>query len=396
MTVAEKSCAACGVSGRVDLVEAFGERPVEACAACGHVAPDVSVAYPALAIATEVRRELLALPGHSARALRCLAVANLFTDADLEQEGAWALRAARLDRDAGNADAALPIERRAAACLRGVVREGARTADEMRFFASLAPCVVCEAVSPDAHFDLFGAGTRYLLAGRCPECRSPRTIAFATEGDPNQAPHAPGELGDARPSKIVSAEALRRELERLAPLAADEAPRERALLCVRELLKFDRADTAWLAAQRERLLASGLTARAQPLDRIVRVLFDEAGPPPTVGALEQALGLTLLDAHATANAGGRLVLSGDLGPDVTDVSATYVVRRPITTLGELRARPLERWSIALRAGWIPVELRLRERFGSPREEGGVHVYGTWTVTPAGQACTVAYVEPPRA
>lgn len=244
----DKTCAACGARVSVAPDPELGET----CPACGHVAPDLAVAYPQLAIAKEVRPALLALPDRSPKALRCLAIANLFTDVDLAQEARWAIRASELDARAGNTAGAEAAERRADACWRA-----AKAADEV-------------------------------------------------------------------------------------------------------------------------------AVRLPPLEQVLPRLFDEAGPPPTVGAFEQAFGLALTDERLATNASGHIAFAETIGPDVTRLTLEYTLRRPITTLQELRARPLTSMSFDFRRGL--------DAFQAAVSGPG------WTVTPLAPsgACRLVYVEPPRA
>jgi hypothetical protein len=289
----------------------------------------------------------------------------------------------------------------------GRVQPRARTLAEMRFAASIRPCAACGKPALSAAFDLYGAKERYSLVGKCPQCKASSTFAFATEGDPNTAECPEGELGGKRPSAIITPAELFGELTRVSSLPAE---RERALTCIRELAKFppgalsvlaapngERVTADWLVEARNRVLG----AVAPPLDRIVRVLLDEAGPPPTVGALEQALGIALTQAEVPASATGRISLTETrerfLGPVLAGLSAGFVVRRPFTTVDDLRARPLVRFTIHFKGvrGREPVEAALRGHFGPPREQGPHCVYAAWIVgnSPEPDGFTLSYVEP---
>lgn len=265
-----------------------------------------------------------------------------------------------------------------------------RNLSEMRFAASIRPCAACGKPPVEAKLELFGAKNRFSLVGKCPHCNASISVTFVTEGDPNTTPSPPpGELGDARPSEFVTPAELLGELTRA-------GSGERALLCIRELLKSppevlsglvaptgERVTPDWLYGERARALAPA----APPLDRIVRILFDEAGPPPTVGALEQALGIVLTQAEVASSASARLTMTttreAPLGPHVKSVSARYVVRRPIETLQALRARPLEGFTVVLAHGSDVVEGALRARFGAPQERPTQRLYHAWTVSSAG-------------
>jgi uncharacterized protein YjbI with pentapeptide repeats len=99
-------------------------------------------------------------------------------------------------------------------------------------------------------------------------CGRTRSYAWQTEGHPNEGAVPLRQLGDARPSEIISASAFAAELERLAPLAgadpttldpaewrASLAATERSLTCLYELLKHEPPDRATREAELERLLA---------------------------------------------------------------------------------------------------------------------------------------------
>jgi hypothetical protein len=111
----------------------------------------------------------------------------------------------------------------------------ARTRAEMEFAASLIPCPTCQTRGLSST-ELTGSG-QWTLAGTCPGCQTRRTFSYATEGDPN-APHAANELS-TRASFLIPARQFRAELERLLPLVArDDGARQRALVCIMELLKL--------------------------------------------------------------------------------------------------------------------------------------------------------------
>lgn len=402
-----KTCGACKASVAPKM-DGAGEGVGEECPACGHLAPDLAGAYPRLEIAMSVRPELLAVPGRSKLALRCLAIANLFTDVDLEQEEHWSRRAVAFDAAAGNVAGAQAAQRRADSCARPAraptpaAERVARTAAEMRFAASLVPCSGC-AKTFAGRLDLVGVKTKWTLVGTCTHCRAPRTMSFVTEGDPNTAPCPPGQLGDERPSRILEPGALFAELLRLEPLANDDdAAKERAFLCIRELRKFPAEALAAVKTSKgaplrafdldltyQKLHAWAVGAHGASLDSITRVLFDEAGPPPTVGALEQALGLRMTDAHVATNAHGHVKFAAtpllSLGPDMRTVHMEYFLRRKITTLAELRARPLTRWSIDFCRGYEAILPNVATR---PE-------WALTSVAPGG-ICTLSWTEPTRA
>lgn len=144
----ERTCAVCGVTSRIgtepprrlpgwdpdtggvdgrpgyDVSLLPNEEVIEECPRCGHLAPILSAPYPRLSEATAARPGVLAAVEHAPEARRCLAVANLFTDADPREEGKWALRAAWFDEAAGAGEVARSVRLRAAARLEEASHEG--------------------------------------------------------------------------------------------------------------------------------------------------------------------------------------------------------------------------------------------------------------------------------
>jgi len=117
----------------------------------------------------------------------------------------------------------------------------ARTRTEMEFAASLEPCPSCGGSGLSLP-TLQGAGTKWTLSGACASCGTNRDFTYQTEGDPNAATHGPDELSRL-PSFLISEAKLRAELERLIPLAAtDPRARQRALICLNELVKLAEID----------------------------------------------------------------------------------------------------------------------------------------------------------
>ncbi len=132
------TAAASGLDGRpgfdaMFLRDAFF---IEACKACGHLAPNLESEYPRLAEVKAEREGLFALTGHDPRALRCIVVANLFADVDYLEEGRWSLRAAWFDEASGHTESASAMRRRAGYCLAEAVRMG-RALSETRLVTSL-------------------------------------------------------------------------------------------------------------------------------------------------------------------------------------------------------------------------------------------------------------------
>ena len=118
-----------GVDGRPGyevgwLVHAYY---LEECSKCGYFAPHLSTPYPALADVARARDELLSVQargGHAPDALRFMAVASLFGDADPRETGSWLLRAAWLDEEGDFEESARPLRLRAAALLEDALYEG--------------------------------------------------------------------------------------------------------------------------------------------------------------------------------------------------------------------------------------------------------------------------------
>ena len=95
------------------------------CAACGHVAPWIDLAFPRIKESKEAREELSALPEHDDLARRYLYVAQLYGDEDPREEGIWALRAAWADEAAGFIEHGRAIRRRAGRLLEEALYFGA-------------------------------------------------------------------------------------------------------------------------------------------------------------------------------------------------------------------------------------------------------------------------------
>jgi hypothetical protein len=140
----------------------------------------------------------------------------------------------------------------------------ARTVQEMLFAASLVPCPGCGGA--DAKLALYGHDDGWVLSGPCSGCGAPRSFQFATEGNPRSGAYERLQLGDGRPSEVITAEQFAAELERLEPGLRDDvsnvpitdwhgqkAVAERAYTAAVELAKFPGADRAARARATERL-----------------------------------------------------------------------------------------------------------------------------------------------
>lgn len=177
----------------------------------------------------------------------------------------------------------------------------ARSSAEMYFAVSLIPCPGCGRTTDpsdlgrylaDEEWDLHlaGQGDAWAMYGDCPHCRTPHAFTFLTYGKPWESECRPGELGGVAPSQIIRPAQFLAEFARVqalvrpdpTQLALDEwelsrEANHRALICLRELLKFvpegadaipadlldpaERADRpqryrrAWLGAQLDHHLA---------------------------------------------------------------------------------------------------------------------------------------------
>lgn len=122
---------------------------------------------------------------------------------------------------------------------------------------------------------------------------------------------------------------------------------------------------------------------------MLTALLAPAGPPLTVGALESALGMQLGMDVFPASSMGTLTAA--------NVSAEYMWSPfsgdKVTTLEDLRWRPLFHWSVRFVGGCAAVETALRDRF-SPRElpSGRGQVFGSWILAAVAgsEACTLSW------
>lgn len=107
-----------------DAIMLSRECALEECPHCGHVAPNVSRAYPRMDDAKQARLANRALAEHDEAAQQYLAVAELFRDADSREEGLWLLRAAWADEAAGLAEPARALRLRAGTLLEDALYQG--------------------------------------------------------------------------------------------------------------------------------------------------------------------------------------------------------------------------------------------------------------------------------
>jgi hypothetical protein len=259
---------------------------------------------------------------------------------------------------------------------------------------------------------------RCTFSGQCRFCGTKRTDAIAGDCD---APWPTHELGDARPSALVTPESLLAELARSAPgekprtidlvaTAAFAARRDRALECLLELLKHVPEGGAIARADGEPVTREQL---GKALDRMLSLGPDDRAPPPaqppivnvlakpaTVGALETALGIRFAWSHlAAANVGKMDLPTLDtplLGPRVVRLEAKYgfsfFSEEPLAKLDALRRRELSEWTATLVRGFASLDAALREKVGAPREVDGKRVYDTWILAKSGDgdACALSW------
>ncbi|MCP3138322.1 pentapeptide repeat-containing protein [Pyxidicoccus xibeiensis] len=199
----------------------------------------------------------------------------------------------------------------------------ARTTQEMRFAASLVPCPGCGSRQP-AKYELTRGGSMSTLTGPCPQCGTRRAHAWATEGDPLKGAAAVYELGDSRPSQLISVGQFMAEYDRVLPFLREDpealAPVDwkatvsqlhHALTCVLELRKFvpanmkvipdtrlDEATRGDRVARRARYTAAWLDAEVARIRELLAryaadapriwALDSEANPPPVQhGAIDR-------------------------------------------------------------------------------------------------------------
>ncbi len=124
-----------------------------------------------------------------------------------------------------------------------------------------------------------------------------------------------------------------------------------------------------------------------PVAPIMTKLFDAAGPPSSVGALADALGITLEPSVLLAGALGRFsVPRVGAGATVTSLSATYIWdmhhEQRVSSVEDLRRRAVSEWSAGFGDAIAEIEAALRERFGASRasravENGRAPRLGGW-------------------
>jgi hypothetical protein len=122
-----------------------------------------------------------------------------------------------------------------------------------------------------------------------------------------------------------------------------------------------------------------------PIAPMLAKLFDASGPPQTVTALEEALGIALDGSiFPAAGMGVFSVPRVGAGASVTSLSAKYYWdifhEQPIHSLEELRGRPVYEWTAGFGDAISQVEAALRECFGAPREAEKGLVFGSFVVS----------------
>jgi hypothetical protein len=305
----------------------------------------------------------------------------------------------------------------------------ARTLAEARFAATLRGCASCGA-PPLSLLPTREEDGRLVLRGGCGFCNT--LNVFEVFAEPNaQGALAPGrEIGDARPSPIVSAIELLTEFDRLRPMVAvalavdrpaewdaNTARRDRAITCVLELGKHippgaaavpaselagapeeilgpnaERTTRAWLDAERARLLAVPPLDEPEPpppppLADVLRALVDPTETPKDIGALEATLSTRLDPARLGASSTGNISFT-PAHPFVAACEMRYLFDvhhdRPVASLGALRSKTLDTWCVTFHHGIELVDAALRAGYGAPREGDGHTVFGErFVVEPVG-------------
>lgn len=203
-----------------------------------------------------------------------------------------------------------------------------RTDSELREAAAKVPCETCGAPPPEK-LDVFRAGLRAVLAGKCPFCAKARMITFTVDEQP--PPPAP---------------------ERLPP------PISRAVIA----------------------------------ERVLGALITPARPPGTVGELFDALDVPLEASAVVTNGSGTIVRPAGmlerLPGAVPWIAARYAFdgarEAPVATLDALRERRLSFFAIVCLAS-DEISSALSARFGPPAEIDGAKgdgylAYGSWVYT----------------
>lgn len=213
----------------------------------------------------------------------------------------------------------------------------ARTMQEMLFAASLDPCPSCGAIVEELALD--GGGDAWVLSGACASCGTRCSFQFATEGNPRQGAHERLQLGDGRPSEIISAQQFAEELERLAPSVRDDVTQLPVAAWTAQKTAAERAYTAAVE------LAKFPGADRTPLERATARLDAFAADAPRIWAAKGAL-------DASEELRGLLNQAGlRRRPTAAQLRAYLATRAasPILTGSELREA----------ADGIHVELQLR-------------------------------------
>lgn len=141
---------------------------------------------------------------------------------------------------------------------------------------------------------------------------------------------------------------------------------------------------------------------------IAKRLLGSKDPPSHVGALEEALGITLDASIFPASGMGRLGFAPH-GSVVMNLAARYIWspyhENPLAKVEDVRPRPLEHWVATFSEGFDALANVLEEELGEPRLRLEHRVYSTWILGgSSGHPCTLAHhrklpdwaVEPPDA
>jgi len=91
-----------------------------------------------------------------------------------------------------------------------------RSTAELRFFAGMRPCEVCQSERA-VDWQIGGSGTRWRVHGRCPRCSAERSYEFECADDLVRVRAPDGELGGREPSTIIDPFAFMQDIDRVAP-----------------------------------------------------------------------------------------------------------------------------------------------------------------------------------
>ncbi len=273
----------------------------------------------------------------------------------------------------------------------------ARTMAEVHFAASLRRCPTCGAQPKDLTIE---PGSGWLkLDGKCPFCGAHHAFQIYVAEDIEQATCSPGELGDEKPSSVITPREFSAELVRLYGIGTSDA-RWRALTCIVELLKHADAGVGdlgegltkeWLLSEYDRLRAISPASREIP-----QGVLDLAEPPKTVGDLCEIFGVKLTAEHVKKASCGRIQL--DFRGTVTKLEATYTFsvfhEQPIETWESMSGREPSDFIATLAVPAAVLDAALEKKHGKPRVLTAHRQYGPFFVggSPNDGTCTLAWYE----